>query len=81
MEEAHLVTMDKYGRVRLPKNMVRKLKTRRFLAKRLENGILLVPITEKNLEELFDSIEVDIDPRVFAEGYEALKKTVLGREP
>ncbi len=34
MEEAHLVTMDKYGRVRLPKNMARKLKTRRFLAKR-----------------------------------------------
>ena len=57
MGEAYLVTMDKYGRVRLPKNMVRKLKTRRFLAKHLEDGTLLAPITAKTQGSMSTSME------------------------
>ncbi len=73
------MTMDKYGRIRIPKECLEGIKTRKFLVRRSGELIVLQPIGEKKLVSLIDidSVEVDVDPEAFKD-YESLKKALLG---
>ncbi len=72
-----IVTMDKYGRIRIPKEYLKDIKTNRFIIKKSDNLIILLPIEEKDLSQYIDSVEIDVKPEVFRD-YKELKKALLG---
>ncbi len=71
--------VDRYGRIRIPKKILEKVKSNRFIIYLHEGKIILQPLISKSFRELFDSIEVDIPSDAFRD-YNELKKYLLKRD-
>ncbi len=70
-----IVKMDKQGRLIIPADIRRKLKTNLFLLELSEGNIILKPLEPLSLTSLFDSIEVDVDD--FTDTHK-LRRALLG---
>lgn len=64
----NIVRMDKQGRILIPANVRRKLRTNLFSLEVVENELRLKPIKLLRFSDLFDSIEVDV--RDFSDTHE-----------
>jgi len=73
-----VVVVDRYGRIRIPKRILEKVKSDRFMIYLHEDKIILQPLVSKSLKELFDSVEVDVPGNAFKD-YNELKKYLLRR--
>ncbi len=73
---AELVAVDSEGRVRLPQRILRRLRGRLLEVEVRGDEIILRPVNPPKLEELLDSVEVDVDPEAFTD-YSRLRKLLL----
>jgi len=74
-----VVTVDRYGRIRLPKKVLEKVSSDKFIVFVREGEIILKPVRSRNFKELFDTVEVDLPSEAFRD-YSVLKKYLLKRE-
>ena len=56
-----IVRMDKQGRILIPANIRRNIKSNIFIVEVVEEEIHLKPIETTNLTSFIDKIEVDVD--------------------
>lgn len=74
-----VVVVDRYGRIRIPKRILERVKSNRFMIYLHEGKIILQPLISKSFKDLFDSVEVDVPGDVFRD-YKELKKHLLRGE-
>jgi len=73
-----VVAVDRYGRIRIPKKLLEKIKSDRFIIYLRKDKIILQPLVSRSFSEFFDSVEVDVPGNVFRD-YDELKKHMLKR--
>ena len=71
-----VVVVDRYGRIKIPRRILEKVKSNRFILYLHKDKIILQPLVSRSFEELFDSVEVDIPSNAFR-NYNELKKYLL----
>ncbi len=73
-----VVVVDRYGRIRIPKKILKKVGSDRFVIYLHKDKIILRPLISRSLKEFFDSVEVDVPSDAFRD-YNELKKYLLKR--
>ncbi len=68
--------IDKYGRIRIPQKILKKIGSTRFIIILRNNEIILKPLKNIKLKDLFDTVEVDVPAESFRD-YSKLKKYLV----
>jgi len=71
-----LVVVDSEGRIKLPRELVERLDSKYLIVEIRGEEVVLKPVKTRRLSELFDTVEVDVDPNTFSD-YSKLKKVLL----
>lgn len=69
----YFVIVDNHGKIKLPKKILEKVGSNKFIIYIRGDEIILKPLPSKSLKELFDTIEIDVPIEAF-EDYDKLKK-------
>ncbi len=67
---------DKYGRVRIPQKILKKIDSTRFIIVLRDNEIVLKPLKYMKFKDLFDTVEVNVSTEYFRD-YSELKKYLI----
>jgi len=68
--------VDRYGRIRIPQKILKKVDSTRFIVVLRNNEIVLKPLKYMKLKDLFDTVEIDVSAEYFRD-YSELKKYLI----
>ena len=71
--------VDRYGRIKIPKKILKNIGSHRFVIVLRGGDIVLKPLQTKNLKNFFDFVEVNAPEDAFRD-YSKLKKYLLRSE-
>ena len=72
--------VDRYGRIKIPKRILKNIGSHRFVIVLHGREIILKPLQPKDLKNFFDSVEVDVPEDAFRD-YSKLKRYLLRGGP